>query len=67
MKNRKCHEIPPENVNVQVMKKTGGFFRKGEIGDGNKNLTDEDKTKIEQWIQKHLKNERQQFEKIVQF
>ena len=82
MKNRKCQEVPPENLNVEVEKETGGFFRKGnskncrlqnfsnfislgQVGDGQKTLTEEDKAKIDKWIKKNIKNRRDQFEKIV--
>ncbi|KAG7158663.1 Luciferin sulfotransferase-like 2 [Homarus americanus] len=42
--------------NENVLKNDGGFFRKGEVGDGKQRLSPEQQAKIDQWTHQHTKD-----------
>ncbi|XP_068223840.1 sulfotransferase 1C4-like [Palaemon carinicauda] len=57
MKTRGEKQFPgdsSEHFNVDIMKKDGGFFRKGQSGDWKNKFTPESEAKVDEWIRENM-------------
>lgn len=58
MKKRGVMDTKENHIitNVEITKKEGGFFRKGETGDWKNKFSPELEAKVDAWIEKNMKN-----------
>ncbi|XP_069185385.1 sulfotransferase 1C4 isoform X2 [Procambarus clarkii] len=57
MKSREEIKLEFESsLNKLVLSSDGGFFRKGEVGDGQKRLSPEQQANVDQWTKKHTQD-----------